>query len=1469
MISGFPGTLLRVVTGFSLACLAVQAWADDPPQPAPQAATQTFIQLLDQLQNDPGAREKVRQTIQQRIDELKAGSAPIVQQASQALAEANNRANALKQRVDDLAKQLETARAEFEQLQKQIPELAKQLDAVQAQQHQSASNLPLYERTLQLIDALAPVAVVAAQADATTVPATPATAALSEEQKVFFEKGVKSVLAENCFGCHGTEKQKSELRLDSLEAMLKGGKRGPAIKPGDAGGSLIIQAITQAGELKMPPDKQLDASTLGILVKWVEMGAPWPQQAAETQTAVAPAPQTKTEPAPKLPEPSPDPHADVRPASNTAGHVNFAKDIRPILANTCFACHGPDDKARKAGLRLDIEENALAALKDGGHPIVPGDRNKSQMYVRTASQNPDEIMPPPDFGKTLKPEQVELLGKWIDEGGKYEKHWSFEPAKEYAAPNVSKPEWVRNPIDRFILARLDQEKLNVSPEADRHTLIRRVSFDTTGLPPTRDEVQNYVNDQSPDAYEKMVDHFLASPRYGEQMARYWLDLARYADTNGYHIDNERYMWRWRDWLIDSFNKNMPYDEFTIEQLAGDLLPNPSLDQVIATGFNRNHMITFEGGVIPEEYRVQYVMDRVNTTSTVWMALTLGCCQCHDHKFDPFTARDFYSMSAFFDSIPEEGIDGREGNALPRIKAPLPEQAKLQEELAGQINAMTASMQRPLPEIDQAQAQWESDYIRSLASRWSILDPTTMKSAGGATLTKRGDGAILVSGENPEKDTYEFVATTPAHGITAIRLEALTDPSLPNNGVSRATDSNFYLSEFEAEAASATQPELVQKVKFTLANADFSQPDTLPQQAIDGNAETAWAVEGNKRRENRIAVFMPDHPIGFADGTRITIRMRHESKHKQRTLGCFRISVTSGQDMAPGTYGQWYVSGPYVATDGKTAFETAYDPEKKVDLKAVDATQRAVWIPRLDFADGVETQLIGDVAATYVYRVINVATDRNAVFKFGANDALKVWLNGQVVLEKGLPRSFKLDEDSVNLALKKGENHLLLKVVNFGNAYSYSFRRAEESVGETPLDIEPILALSADKRTEQQVTRLRAFYRSKHWPEWQSLDAQLATLNTKQAELDKAIPTAMVMKEMEAPRETFILTRGQYDQHGEKVTAATPAALSAFPTTEKPNRLGLARWLVDPNHPLTSRVAVNRLWQYHFGTGLVKTTEDFGVQGELPSHPELLDWLAIEFVRSQWDIKHMHRLILTSSTFRQSSKATPELLDRDPENRLLARSPRYRLDAEEVRDTALALSGLLVPKVGGPSVKPYQPKGIWEEVSYGGKDFTGQVFEQDHGEALYRRSMYTFWKRQAPPPSMQLFDAPNREVCTARRARTNTPLQALVTMNDTQFVEASRFMAERVMKEGGPDPTSRATYAFELAAARKPTQDELNVILDVLNQQLHDYKNNPAAAKELVSVGEGKRDESLEVSEHAAWTMVANLILNLDETLTKN
>ncbi len=1148
--------------------------------------------------------------------------------------------------------------------------------------------------------------------------------------------------------------------------------------------------------------------------------------------------------------------------------VKFNRDIRPILASKCFQCHGQDSKKRKADLRLDTQAGMLATLASGSRAVVPGDPAASSLIARITTADADDRMPPASIKKELSEAEVALLTRWIAEGAPWEEHWSFQPIKRPATPAVNNAAWVKNPIDSFVLAPLEAHGVSPSPEADKRTLVRRLYLDLTGLPPTIEDVEAFLADPQADAYEQLVDRLLQSDEHAEHMTRFWLDGARYSDTNGYHIDNERFMWPWRDWVIRAFKNNMPYDQFTVEQLAGDLLPNATKDQKLASGFNRNHMVNFEGGIIPEEYRAQYVMDRVEATSTVWLGLTMTCAQCHDHKYDPVSQAEYYKMFAFFNTIDEKGSDGFSGNAVPMMRASTNEQDARLARFEEESTRLRAEMNKPMPEVDTAQAAWEAANLTKLQGKWQPLVPTAATSTGGSTLTTTADGVVTATGENPAKDVYELDFNLTQPGVTALRVEFLPAPDKPLNSIGRNDVGNIVLTELEAEISPAADTPTYQKVTFVSADADYAQPTLEIAKAIDGNLESGYGAGGHEVAGARTLVFVPSAPFGSTAGNLFKVRLRQESGFAQHAAARVRVSVTTDPAMGRAKLEQWHVAGPYTAVDGDTAYKTAYDPEAGIDLESTYPDGRQKWqlaVP--GYEDGVPNNLSGRVAATYLYRKIVSPTARKTTFSVGSNDAIKIWLNGQVVHDNNAKRGVMADQDKVPVTLRAGDNELLMKVVNYGNAYGFFFRTMDEQTGEFPVQIESVLAKAPGERTEADQQALRNFYRQANSPEWQALNTQLAKVQEDKATFEKDLPTSMVMSEMAEPRETFVLIRGQYDQNGEKVTPGTPAALPPLPEGAPNNRLGFAQWLVSRDHPLMSRVTINRYWQQYFGSGLVKTTEDFGTQGDLPSHPELLDWLSVEFMESGWDVRHIQRLIVTSATYRQSSKHRDDTQAFDSANRLLAHAPRFRMDAEVVRDNALAVSGLLNKAIGGPSVRPYQPMGLWEEVAYG-DGFSAQIFTLGPDTHLHRRSMYTFWKRTSPPPSMMLFDAPNRETCSVKRSRSNTPLQALTLLNDPQFVEAARFLAERMITEAGDTPEERLNHAFQLSMSRLAKPEELAILSQLYEQELTGFQQEPGRAEELLKVGNFPANAELDKVELAAWSTVASVILNMDEVITK-
>ena len=1135
--------------------------------------------------------------------------------------------------------------------------------------------------------------------------------------------------------------------------------------------------------------------------------------------------------------------------------VDFARDVRPILSDNCYACHGNDTRQNKASLRLDIREGTFGELPTGNRAVVPGEPGRSQLIWRVTAEDPDDRMPPRESGKSLSPEEIDVLQRWVEQGAPWKNHWSFEPPVRPASPDVSREDWPANAVDRFVLARLEERGLGPAPQASDEVLLRRVTYDLTGLPPTPGELDAFLADG---AYERAVDRLLASPRFGEHMARYWLDAARFADTHGLHLDNERSMWRFREWVITAFNDNKPFDEFTIEQLAGDLLPDATLDDLIASGFNRSNPTSAEGGMIAEEYLALYAKDRVDTTSTVWMGLTMACTQCHEHKFDPFSQREYYQLFAFFNSLAEEASDRNIPNPVPFIRAPSRAEQTRLEELDAGIQALAAEVDAPLPEVDAGQVLWELAQADRLDDRWRILVPSEVRAMNGSALRVLPDDSLLVVGENPAKEVFEVRAHAGEELITALRLEALVGEGNADRVPGRASNQNFVLSAFELEAHPYGRPEESVKVPLGSAVATHSQPKYGVAGALDGDPQTGWGGLGAEG--SRAAVFVPVRPFGFEGGTEVVVRLRHESRFAQHAIGRFRLAVAEDPELQASLLGPWSTAGPFAESDGRAALEKVYPPEDRVDVTS------ELWTLHPEYADGEVHRFENVVGAIYLQRTIDTPTKRTMRVGIGSDDGVRIWLNGELVHDNPAERGVAADQDLVDLRLRAGRNEVLMKVANYGGDFGFAFRRIEEEAGGMPLTVSIAVTMPEDERSPAQRDMLRTHYRREHAPQWVELTERLAARRTEREAFEGSLATTMISRDLEQRRPAHILESGHYDRPGEEVQPDVPALFPPIPDGAPRNRLGLATWLVSGEHPLTARVTVNRLWQQLFGTGLVETAEDFGTRGDFPSHPQLLDWLACEFVESGWDVVAMMRLLVTSRAYRQSSRVTPELLDQDPYNRLITRGPRFRLDGEMIRDTALFVSGLLVEDLGGPSVRPYQPSGVWKAVGYTSSNTAN--YKQDDGEALYRRSLYTFWKRTAPPPNMVAFDAPSREACTVRRARTNTPLQALVLLNDPQFVEAARHFARRALTEGGRDDAERVRWAFRCVTARFPTDHELEVLLGVLADQRADFAARPSDAEALLGVGDSPHETSLDAVEHAAWTTLAGLLLNLDETVTR-
>jgi mono/diheme cytochrome c family protein len=1068
-------------------------------------------------------------------------------------------------------------------------------------------------------------------------------------------------------------------------------------------------------------------------------------------------------------------------ARQPARQIDFNRDIRPILADKCFACHGPDAVNKKIKLRLDSEEAATADLGRGRRAIVPGDLDNSQLIRRITAKDEMTRMPPVDSGRELTQAEIDLLTEWVRQGARWRRHWSFIKPARPRLPQVKNRMWPKNAIDYFILERLEREGLAPSPEADRATLIRRVSFDLTGLPPTPREIDDFLNDKSPNAYEKVVDRLLASPRYGERMAMRWLDAARYADTNGYQIDGERDAWRWRDWVIEAFNRNMPFDQFVIEQLAGDLLPNPTLDQRIATAFNRNHRINAEGGIVPEEYRIEYVVDRVDTVSTVFMGLTMGCARCHNHKYDPFTQREYYQLSAYFNSIDEDGHSFDQGNSPPIIAAPTREQRRRMREFDQRIAEAKARYESLAEKSFGLQRRWEKSLIASAKTnqQWFPEDKLIARLA-----MDEGAAPVFNKSDRAHHDQYDRRKDEPEPKFEIGFKEGAPRYVEAPTGQGVAFDGKLY---FDAGI-----------------HADFRYKTT------------------SKDYRERFAIAVWVYPELETAGSIIT------------KVSDSPAEVENNVPRAEG-YGLYFING-------KIHFNMVFRwGEDALRVETDERLPIRQWSHIAVVFDGLKQW----------------------------EDRLRIFVNGREAKLKFNQRNFFLlfggTKNTLKIGAGGGPQFRFKGAIDEARIYSRKLEVDEIAVLACADSLEEIAAIPAARRSRAQSLKLHHAFLAQAAPDdLKRAYERLVELKRERQKFEDDLPTLMVMEEMSKPRPTFLLKRGAYDAPGEMVGRGVPAALPPMPAAFPNNRLGFARWLVSAEHPLTSRVAVNRFWQMLFGAGLVRTTEDFGAQGESPSHPELLDWLAVEFQRREWKTKALLKEIVMSATYRQSSKLTPQLSQRDPDNRLLARGPRFRLPAEMIRDQALSVSGLLIEKLGGPSVKPYQPEWLYKDMAFSALT----KYDRDKGEGLWRRSLYTFWKRTALAPTMQVFDASSREHCAVRDTRTNTPLQSLNLMNDVTYVEAARMLAERMMKEGGATPEERLAWAFRAATSRRPGERELQILLKSLREQMDYFSHNPQEAAKLLSVGERKKDDKLNAFDLAAYATTASLILNLDEVITK-
>ncbi len=1063
---------------------------------------------------------------------------------------------------------------------------------------------------------------------------------------------------------------------------------------------------------------------------------------------------------------------DVEQAyQNLPVKVDFNFHIKPILSDRCYKCHGPDNNARKAELRLDLEEEAFSTLKkDGGHAFVAGNVGKSVAWQRITSYDPDFHMPPPESNLALSAKEKALITKWIEQGAEWKEHWAFIPPQEPEIPQDFPNNWkAYNPVDNFIYAELKEQGLSPSPETDKEHLIRRLSFDLTGLPPTIQEIDGFLADDDPRGYEELVDRLLATDSHAERMALEWLDVARYGDSQGMHLDALRYHWPWRDWVIKAFKENMPYDDFIIWQLAGDLLPDATREQKLATAFQRNHPVTAEGGAINEEFRQKYVQDRTNTTATAFLGLTLECATCHDHKFDPILQKEYYQMTAFFNNLSEIGMVAEHGRSSgPVLLLPDPESEKKLVQLSGQIDQTIEKMK-----LTRSQVAATKEFVESVGNL--VADPPMAQAV------------------------YPFESLRPKK----IEVDEYINRVLLNNPLTKIVDEN-------PKSLSCGEPQVVpgkfgNGLRFPeefdlvffkgVGNFEINEPFSAGgwiKTEKDGELQTIMGTSGD------LISYWRGWDLLIDSLNRPSVQMTSYWPHNY-------MQVTS--DVAIPKEEWFHVFFTYDGSGMASGLQLYVNGERtKISINQ-DNLYRTILHEWKPFYGWKERPVIVGRSGRYW-------TGENGVFT-GSMDNLKIFSKFLTPLE-------------------------VATVV-----------QSEE--GLDPGNPRP--KLSDDDYLDHYLNR-------KH-PEYQSLVQELRRLVADKLKVMEDVGEIMVMEDMPQTRKTYVLNRGQYNEPTEEVGPGTPAKVLTYGEDLPKNRLGLAQWLVDPKNPLTARVTVNRYWQMIFGTGIVETPHDFGTQGALPTHPELLDWLALRFIESGWDVKELLKTLVISATYQQSSVATPLHMEKDAKNLYLARGPSYRLPAEMIRDNALAASGLLTQKVGGASVKPYQPEGLWLE-----KNGFDSAYRHSSGESLYRRSMYTLIRRTMPSPAMIAFDATNRSVCIVKRENTNTPLQALVLLNDPQFVEAARVLAERIQKESGEELSQQAVYAFRLVTGRKPTKSEVRLLMEQYKSEISRFREEPESAEQLLNIGEYPLDKNLDKTQTAALAMVANTLLNHDGAYMK-
>lgn len=1134
-------------------------------------------------------------------------------------------------------------------------------------------------------------------------------------------------------------------------------------------------------------------------------------------------------------------------AQNPPREIDFNRDIRPILSNKCFICHGPDEGQRPTELRLDQRESALAKLESGTIAVVPGQPDQSELVARITTDDEFIKMPPVDAKKQLTAQEIELLKNWVAQGAPYAPHWSYAPPVRHPIPKTTNSGWSHSPIDRFVLARLESEGLHPSPEADRYTLIRRLYLDLTGLPPTPEEADAFVTDPSPAAYDQLVDRLLASPAYGEHRARKWLDLARYADSAGYADDPPRTIWAYRDYVIRAFNQNTPFDQFTIEQIAGDLLPNPTTEQLVATAFHRNTLTNNEGGTNDEEFRNVAVVDRVNTTAAVWMGTTMACAQCHTHKYDPITHTEYFQFFAFFNNT----ADTDKKDERPTIELFTDEQKRQRTVFENEQRELEQQLRTPTPELLAGLARWEAEITAE--PTWEPRRPLSVETKSGATATIAEDGTVTVPSTS---DTDLYTVEIPLTGqlLTAVKLTALTDETLPNNGPGHA-GGNFVISKIDATIT----PPADQKTQGRFVRIELPGKDKILALA-------------------EVQVFNGDDNVALK-GT--------------ATQSSTTYNGTASRAIDGNTNGDYFISNSVTHTNSSRR------PWWEVDLQSTIPIDRiAIW-NRTDGnlherLSGAKLTILDENRQTVFEQTLEKAPKPSSELTIGGSRPLPFVTAFADFAQDGFPAAAVINNSDPAgsgwaIAPQQGQPHSLTLIpaapieASTGSILSLTIDQTSKFARHTlgrfqisttpdlqaakraavPQDILEIVALPSEQRTEAQHKNLVRHYLATIAPELQPTRDRIAELTKSLAEL-KPITTVPVMRELptESRRTTRLHLRGNYLDQGDEVSPGVPQAFPSLPNDAPFDRMTLAKWLVSPQNPLTPRVTVNRTWEELFGTGIVRTSEEFGSQGEPPSHPELLDWLAIEFVESGWDQKALLRLIVTSATYKQSTSSPAEAYERDPENRLLARGPRFRLPAEAIRDQTLAVAGLLGRSMYGEPVRPPQPS-LGLNAAFGGST----DWKTSAGEDRYRRGLYTSWRRSNPYPSMATFDAPNRDVCTLRRPRTNTPLQALVTLNDPVYVEAAQGLARRIAATSGT-LSDKATEGFRQSLTRPPTSEEVAALVSLYNEAKAEYVTAPKEAMKLATDPLGPLPEGADTMDCAAWTVVANVLLNLDELLAK-